>query len=305
MKILEVDLSGLLRVTRFGSTRLRSPDHHISRTVRERIIYLVAEGSITLLQDGKPTTLTEGEVCCFGLGEYQEPAACDNCLYYYLHFSPEGTRDMDMSPEEVADAVKRRRRRFAASDIYSDAPYGCLGALIGQRLRIDNPERMGQLISCFKSCALSYEYNTPRDRIRLCATAAQILMLLEEATLAECDTARGGKLGRVYDTAKRLLGYVETHYTEPITSRDIELEFFINYDYANRIFKRYFGFSIVDYRNRLRIHTAKSHLSDMSIEQVAELVGFSGQYYFARAFKKYEGISPAEYKRQRRCDNEI
>lgn len=69
----------------------------------------------------------------------------------------------------------------------------------------------------------------------------------------------------------------------------------MNYDYANRLFKKHIGTSIMQYRNQLRINTAKNLLGKQSVEQVARLVGFENVYYFSRAFKRYEGISPREY----------
>ncbi len=36
---------------------------------------------------------------------------------------------------------------------------------------------------------------------------------------------------------------------------------------------------------------------EMSIEEVAEKVGFQDQFYFSRLYRKYRGISPSEYRR--------
>lgn len=74
----------------------------------------------------------------------------------------------------------------------------------------------------------------------------------------------------------------------------------INFDYANRIFKKHVGYSIIRYRNHLRLHTAKTmldgKLGEVTMDTVAEAVGFGNRYYFSRCFKKYEGISPEEYR---------
>ena len=35
---------------------------------------------------------------------------------------------------------------------------------------------------------------------------------------------------------------------------------------------------------------------EMSIEEVAEKVGFQDQFYFSRLYRKYRGIPPSEYR---------
>jgi AraC-like DNA-binding protein len=35
----------------------------------------------------------------------------------------------------------------------------------------------------------------------------------------------------------------------------------------------------------------------MSIEEVAEKVGFNDQFYFSRLYHKYRGMPPSEYRR--------
>ena len=90
----------------------------------------------------------------------------------------------------------------------------------------------------------------------------------------------------------------EGHEKLAVDSKIIEKLFSINYDYANRIFKQYFGLSINRYRNKRRIDRAKFLLvtTDKTLEEIAQEVGFDDKYYFSRLFAKYEGISPLQYR---------
>lgn len=170
--------------------------------------------------------------------------------------------------------------------------------MIPQKLHVEDQSLFDQILSAFKSTPLSYAHNTPEERLGLSYTVAKLLMKIENVTFSAFDFGYKIKNGKVYDTVSKILKYLENHYTENIVAKEIENNFFINYNYANRIFKRHYGYSIIDYRNRLRIRTAKALLLDRQISTVAEMTGFSNQYYFSRCFKKYEGLSPAEYKRQ-------
>lgn len=105
------------------------------------------------------------------------------------------------------------------------------------------------------------------------------------------------KSGIVYDNVKRIVEYIEEQYKENFDSKCIERDLLINFDYANRIFRKHFGYSIIKYRNRLRINTARVLHGEKSMREIATEVGFSDVYYFSRCFKKYEGVSPSEYKR--------
>ena len=67
----------------------------------------------------------------------------------------------------------------------------------------------------------------------------------------------------------------------------------------SRLFKNYTGFSPIEYRNNIRIRSAKGFLSypRYSINQVAELCGFANANYFCKAFIKAEGMSPSAYRK--------
>ena len=54
-----------------------------------------------------------------------------------------------------------------------------------------------------------------------------------------------------------------------------------------------------DYIARLRIQRAKELLEDetMSIQEIAEIVGYNDYFYFTKVFKKVQGISPSKYRK--------
>ena len=121
-------------------------------------------------------------------------------------------------------------------------------------------------------------------------------MRLESISFESFDKGYIGKNGRVYDTVERIIDYIEMHFRENFDSSDIERNLLINFDYANRIFKKHTGYSIIKYRNQLRINTAKAMIADRPLEEIATEVGFGNRYYFSRCFKSFESISPDEYR---------
>jgi len=74
----------------------------------------------------------------------------------------------------------------------------------------------------------------------------------------------------------------------------------ISTPYLCYLFKRQFGETINHYISRMRIEKAKNLLSSsqLKINEISELCGFSGVNYFITAFKKIAGILPTQYRRE-------
>ena len=105
------------------------------------------------------------------------------------------------------------------------------------------------------------------------------------------------------NTLAMLKTYIEQNYTSPLfDSTMVSERFHFSIGYLNRIFTMGTGSTINAYLQQLRIERAKNLLqnSDVAINSVAELSGYSNQNYFARAFKKKTGITPSEYRLQHR-----
>ena len=63
--------------------------------------------------------------------------------------------------------------------------------------------------------------------------------------------------------------------------------------------KQELGISFKDFLTRLRISQAVRLMEDreLSINQIAEKVGYSNQHYFSAAFKNCQGMSPSEFRK--------
>lgn len=72
-----------------------------------------------------------------------------------------------------------------------------------------------------------------------------------------------------------------------------------NPSYLSRIMKQELGISFKDFLTMLRISRAIQLMRnpELSINQIAEKVGYSNQHYFSAAFKNCQGVSPSEYRR--------
>lgn len=87
---------------------------------------------------------------------------------------------------------------------------------------------------------------------------------------------------------------VAHNYYRKLSVAEICAETGLNTEYASKLFKQETGQRLVEYVNCYRIKKAKSLLleSDLSVADIAEMVGFSSENYFCSVMKKYEGKTP-------------
>ena len=76
----------------------------------------------------------------------------------------------------------------------------------------------------------------------------------------------------------------------------------MNKYYLSHVFKREYGISPINYMISRRIDESKYLLAetDLSMSQIAQLLGFSSLSYFSQVFRKTNGISPMEYRQNSR-----
>lgn len=92
-----------------------------------------------------------------------------------------------------------------------------------------------------------------------------------------------------------VLDYIQVHYDQNITVKELEQLSFYSYRNLQRIFKSLFGETIGAYQKRLRLENAAKlmHYSDKSITDIALEVGYSDLQAFRKAFKKQYNIAPS------------
>ncbi len=99
----------------------------------------------------------------------------------------------------------------------------------------------------------------------------------------------------------RLLSYMEEHYHEPVTIRQLTKVAGMSESALMRSFRRMVNHSPMDYLIRLRVARACDLLQhgDMRVTEVAYECGFNDSNYFSRQFRRVMGQTPREYRRAR------
>lgn len=96
----------------------------------------------------------------------------------------------------------------------------------------------------------------------------------------------------------QILEYIQKYYRTPITVQQLSNYFGYHPDYLGKMFKRDLGKSILTHLHHIRIEYAKQLMlvSDMSMHDIAEHIGYNDGAYFSKIFKKIENLSPKQWK---------
>ena len=119
-----------------------------------------------------------------------------------------------------------------------------------------------------------------------------------EAALAR-QHVLGGPTQRL---VRRAMGFIHTHYAEPLTREQIASYIHFSPDYLTDCFRQEQGVTPMEYLNRYRIYQARKLLenSDLTITQIAQAVGFSESAHFTRTFQREVSMTPRAYRRSKR-----
>ncbi|ANE45801.1 hypothetical protein SY83_05240 [Paenibacillus swuensis] len=102
------------------------------------------------------------------------------------------------------------------------------------------------------------------------------------------------------DLVQGITQIVDSRYRDPDLSLDkIAEELGLSATYLGRIYKQHTMKTILGYISEVRMSQARELLllTDDSVGDIAEQIGFANGPYFFKAFKKANGITPAEYRK--------
>ena len=96
--------------------------------------------------------------------------------------------------------------------------------------------------------------------------------------------------------------YIDQHFKEALSLEQLAEKAHMNKYYLVHTFKEEYGVSPISYMISRRIVESKYLLAEtnLSLSQIAQLLGFSSPSYFSQAFRKAQGISPMDYRKNAR-----
>ena len=106
---------------------------------------------------------------------------------------------------------------------------------------------------------------------------------------------------------KRMLEFLEAHYTEELTAERIAGSVSVSPSVCLRCFRKLLGMTPIRYLRQLRLEKA-AHLlraTDLPVNRISLECGFSDVSYFTKTFRGEKGCAPREYRRKHRSQGAI
>lgn len=299
MKCFQINLNELLKILLLGKETLIPPKTHLTRKLNEYVLYVITNGSLRLSVNSGMITLLPGDIYLFDRDDFQMPIESRFCEYYYIHFSSDYIHTFELSEEKYSENLKEKHELSIRTDAFSVKCYDFLNVIIRQASHIYDSELFETITETLQKNIMNAAHKEPEKRFELSSAVGLIFLKLESSYIPKsCETL--SRPEKTYDTVRKIAEYIERNCAEPISGNDIERNFFLTFNYSNRIFKRVMGCTIFKYRNIVRIQYAKAKLrgSNISICDIASELGFENAHYFSRVFSQIEGLSPSDYKRK-------
>ena len=97
---------------------------------------------------------------------------------------------------------------------------------------------------------------------------------------------------------QKVFSYIENHFGEDCTLKDVAHRLQYDYAYLSKLFKRFAGISFTEYLNNYRISQACILLDEVSdsVTKISERCGYNNLRTFHRNFRRIMGVSPQEYR---------
>lgn len=131
------------------------------------------------------------------------------------------------------------------------------------------------------------------------ANQVETLLQLEDRMIEEyCDVVISNSLSKYTYMTQRVMEYIISFYNKQINKEEMAEKLSTHPSHLSRKFKEETNMTLTAYQQMLRINQAKHLLKteNLSVEEIAYMIGYDDPSYFARVFKKETGRTPSQYR---------
>ena len=248
----------------------------------EHRMFFVTEGRICVVTQGQGSFCLEQGDCLIldaGIG-YQITFDERDANFAIISF------DFDSAGYGKKSRHPDRKESFDEKEIFS----------------VYTPEFVGKTalyIGCFDVQGLIHEmcrlFATDFDGKYDCLSALIKCVIIKLCQIRESSAQNTG-----HDLlVERIKGYIDKEFSENINNSSVAAHFGYHPYYIGDIFRKATGMTLHEYILYKRIIKAKNLLTGtfLSVNETAQLCGFSNSCYFSECFKKYTGTSPLKYRK--------
>lgn len=108
--------------------------------------------------------------------------------------------------------------------------------------------------------------------------------------------------GTHHEILKQIVTYIETDFTKDLSLQTVARLFNLHPNYVSQLFQKKLQTTFTKLLTSVRLEQACKLLrvTNLSINEIAEQIGYSDYFYFAKVFKKKFGVTPTQYRNEKR-----
>ncbi len=260
---------------------LVSEDHflHMRRTCTSFVLLAVQKGVLYITQEGREYAIGENQVFLLEEGKehFGHRPSEGELSYYWVHFRFSGSWK-GVAGEETApyplDGI-------GESDCY----------VLPQYFSLPSPDRVTLLLVQLLDMARRDNFAVT---LRTRYAASLVLLELTQENIHRQNTKRR----ELPPALEQVMEWIQANYGRNITANSVADRFGYNPTYLSALFKKYTGYPLIPYLNRLRVSVSKNLLTNQSLKiyTIASMCGFADEKHYMKLFKRYEGMTPSQYR---------
>lgn len=287
----------LPQITLIGKDEQATPHKNINRVSEDYVFYLITNGELFFREDGKDYHLKKGDCFLFEPNKHHFGTTLSQYHLIYIHFRHDQIRHFQIAESDWIERAKERNKRWLTSADIFCAPDRTI--LIPKLVSFT--DRLAFSSVCeLASKAVARSKNRLENYNVLCAGTVNELFIELYRQFVSMYFAQSDHGVAGFSLINKVIDYLNANYSEKISSERIATALSYNFDYLNQLFKKNLETSIFQVLESIRIEAAKSMIktTSLTLEQIAENVGYENESYFSKVFKKHTGIPPSQYRQQ-------
>ena len=140
------------------------------------------------------------------------------------------------------------------------------------------------------------EYSENHEPVSLEAAKIRYLEMIDQISIQKMEEPA---LSKPEKLASSIASYIEEKAGDQwIDLNTLSEAFHVTPQYISNIFKKYQNQNIKDYISKTKLEYAKELIltTNMSVNEIAQHLGYAGEIGVIRLFKKYEGMTPGDFR---------
>lgn len=273
----ELNISETITCSMFGRMRqTQGWETTEKRYAPSNIFVFMINGKAEFNIENKKVEIENGDILIIPKGTIYNARTEDFCEYYFFHFSGHITKD-----ENKSEYITNTAFSFNLTECKHDYVYF--------ESKTSNKDVYNKIYKCIINCIECISVRTRTGRIMTDVEFLKIMLILGDAY--------ENKNYELPPVLEKMIAYIRTNLTKPLSLKDISSYCEISASYAARLFKKHLNISASSYINgeKLRYSCELMKNTNMNITEISDYLGYCDVYYFSRLFKRKFGVSPSQY----------